>query len=81
MAYEERCGLHQRLTERFGARAGEDLYTFVAAAMAIAVSGFAAFFTGAASALPVFGTDGVPLLRVADEPEGEPEFLLGCLAG
>src|SRR5215208_5232386 len=46
MADEERYGLHQRLAERFGERAGEALYTFVAAALAIAVSGLAAFFTG-----------------------------------
>lgn len=38
-------GLHQRFAERFGERAGEALYILVAA-MAIAVSGFAAFFTG-----------------------------------
>jgi hypothetical protein len=45
MADEERYGVHQRLAERFGERAGEALYIFVAA-MAIPVSGFAAFFTG-----------------------------------
>jgi hypothetical protein len=33
MADEERYGLHQRLAERFGERAGEALYTFVAAAL------------------------------------------------
>jgi CBS domain-containing membrane protein len=55
MADEERYGLHQRLAERFGERAGEALYTFVAAALAIAVSGLAAFFTGQPLIFPSLG--------------------------
>jgi CBS domain-containing membrane protein len=55
MADEERYALHQRLAERFGERTGEALYTFVAAAMAIAVSGFAAFFTGQPLIFPSLG--------------------------
>jgi hypothetical protein len=45
----------QRLAECFGERAGEALYIFVAAAMAIAVSGFAAFFTGQPLLFPSLG--------------------------
>jgi CBS domain-containing membrane protein len=55
MAEEERYGLHQRLAERFGEGAGEALYTFVATALAIAVSGFAAFFTGQPLIFPSLG--------------------------
>ena len=54
MADEERFGFHQRFAERFGERAGEALYTFVAA-LAIAVSGLAAFFTGQPLIFPSLG--------------------------
>jgi len=55
MADEERFGFHQRFAERFGERAGEALYTFVAAALAIAVSGLAAFFTEQPLIFPSLG--------------------------
>ena len=41
MVGDERYGLHQSLVDRFGERAGDSL--FVAAALAIAVSEFAAY--------------------------------------
>jgi hypothetical protein len=41
MAADERHGLHHRFVDRFGERAGDALYTFVA--IAIAVSAFAAY--------------------------------------
>jgi hypothetical protein len=42
---DERHGLHKRLADRFGETPGDALYSFVACALAIAVSGFAAYFS------------------------------------
>ena len=46
MVGDERYGLHQSLVDRFGERAGDSLFVFVAAALAIAVSAFAAYSSG-----------------------------------
>jgi len=55
MAGDERHGFHQRLAERFGERTGDALYSFVAAALAIAVSAFAAYLSGQPLIFPSLG--------------------------
>jgi CBS domain-containing membrane protein len=55
MAGDELHGLHQRLVDRFGERAGDALYTFVAAALAMVVSGFAAYLWGQPLIFPSLG--------------------------
>jgi CBS domain-containing membrane protein len=86
MAEEERYGLHQRLAERFGERAGEALYTFVATALAIAVSGFAAFFTGQPLIFPSLGPTAYlffesPMSRRASPRNAIIGHLVATLAG
>jgi CBS domain-containing membrane protein len=53
-AEQQRYGFHERLAERFGA-GGDALYTFVACALAAAVSGLAAYLTKQPLLFPSLG--------------------------
>ena len=55
MVGDERYGLHRSLVDRFGERAGDSLFVFVAAALAIAVSAFAAYSSGQPLIFPSLG--------------------------
>jgi CBS domain-containing membrane protein len=55
MVEDERYDLHRRLVDRFGGKAGDALYSFVAGALAVAVSGLAAYLSGQPLIFPSLG--------------------------
>jgi CBS-domain-containing membrane protein len=52
---DERHGLHGRLAERFGGRAGEAIYSFAACLLALVVSGLAAYLAKQPLLFPSLG--------------------------
>ncbi len=55
MPGDEHHGLHGRLVERFGGRAGEAIYAFAACLLALAVSGLAAYLAKQPLLFPSLG--------------------------
>jgi len=84
MASDEQHGLHKRLADRFGERAGRALYTF--AALTIAVSAFAAYFSGQPLIFPSLGPTAYlffesPMSRRASPRNALIGHLVGILVG
>ena len=82
----ERHGLLQSFVDRFGERAGAALYIFIAAALAIALSAFAAYFSGQPLIFPSLGPTAYlffesPMSRRASPRNALIGHLVAILAG